>query len=861
MSESTRPQSEHPFRHFPAEGWPTLFAGVGMMLLLGLAIEPANGVVEPRTLSLVAALGYIFGFVLAKARLADIPAHLFSFLLGAAGVLVAVEPRMTWQSVRTLEFAGLFSRQSERADAIWQAFTGGARLPDDIARLSIMLTLYLVGYSSAWMLFRRGWFFWSVCLPAAIFLTSLAMDRDQPTWPALGFLVLAIVQGARFTSYTRTGRWKRAGIQTPRGIGRWSTIGGVALAVVTLVAALGQPLAIPDNAETWAVARSQSLLDTLANQADRLPTRDQASVPDGNYGEFADEFRVGEGVPTGDTEIALLRSAGPRYLAARKFDVYDGTGWSSGFSEAGNEAMAADVQAPPRVAFPADQRMNLPDYVRDNRSSSLGVITLYGPMRSGPLLTIETHYSASVPTAIRVGWVAVDEEFVIEQVSISDVPVDLRSLIGIVSLANMRPVDGNLSVLAPADPSLSSAILSEQESLLRQYPVETEIRFDPQLGVIVSASGRLPVYEDVEAVFLPNDAEALQTYAVEGLLPSMSQAEILSANGTYPRFVTDRYLGLPETVTPRTRELAQQVVVAAGATTPGEMALAIQNFLRTEYDYLLESSLAPRGQDIVDYFLFERKVGRCDHFATSMIVMLRSLDVPARLVTGLAPVQFDDSSSGFVYRARDAHAWVEVYLPGLGWVQFEPTPSESPLNYDQPGQNQGLAEQIEPTPTPTLLPEEPIDEPVVEATPAPLAPVQEQPPDSSMLDRGTTLPGILLVAVLGAVGLGLMGVAAWRWPLRGLGPGASYFLRFQRLARFLGVRPEPTLTPGEYAFRYAERRPRYADAAYTIADAYSGEQYGPPGETESRGLLGRDGWLAVRRSITSWRPWHRERMQ
>ena len=95
------------------------------------------------------------------------------------------------------------------------------------------------------------------------------------------------------------------------------------------------------------------------------------------------------------------------------------------------------------------------------------------------------------------------------------------------------------------------------------------------------------------------------------------------------------------------------------------MAKAIESHLRTNYQYLLESSLAPDGQDIVDYFLFDRKVGRCDHYASSMVVMLRSLGVPARIVTGLAPTNFDDASEGIsiVLRMRGR---VEVYFPTLG---------------------------------------------------------------------------------------------------------------------------------------------------------------------------------------------------
>ncbi|MEZ4506160.1 MAG: transglutaminase-like domain-containing protein [Thermomicrobiales bacterium] len=82
-------------------------------------------------------------------------------------------------------------------------------------------------------------------------------------------------------------------------------------------------------------------------------------------------------------------------------------------------------------------------------------------------------------------------------------------------------------------------------------------------------------------------------------------------------------------MTEQTADLANQIVNQAGATTPYEQAIAIQNYLRSNFTYQLDAGGAPDGRDIVDYFLFESKVGRCDHFASSMAVMLRTLGVPA----------------------------------------------------------------------------------------------------------------------------------------------------------------------------------------------------------------------------------------
>jgi hypothetical protein len=76
-------------------------------------------------------------------------------------------------------------------------------------------------------------------------------------------------------------------------------------------------------------------------------------------------------------------------------------------------------------------------------------------------------------------------------------------------------------------------------------------------------------------------------------------------------------------------------------------------------------------------FLFERKHGHCEYFASSMAVMLRSLDIPSRMVTGFRGGEYNDLTGQYVVRASDAHSWVEAYFPGSGWISFDPTPAGS----------------------------------------------------------------------------------------------------------------------------------------------------------------------------------------
>src|SRR5207244_13258611 len=124
--------------------------------------------------------------------------------------------------------------------------------------------------------------------------------------------------------------------------------------------------------------------------------------------------------------------------------------------------------------------------------------------------------------------------------------------------------------------------------------------------------------------------------------------------------------------------------ITAGAPTTYDAIRALERWLATHTTYTLDIPPLPRGADAVDQFLFVDHKGFCVQIATSMTVMLRSLGVPARLGTGFAPGDESLLGGEFTVRGQDAHAWVEVWFPGLGWQAFDPT-ADVPLSGDYDG--------------------------------------------------------------------------------------------------------------------------------------------------------------------------------
>jgi hypothetical protein len=159
-------------------------------------------------------------------------------------------------------------------------------------------------------------------------------------------------------------------------------------------------------------------------------------------------------------------------------------------------------------------------------------------------------------------------------------------------------------------------------------------------------------------------------YEVQSWVPARAVPAAGATAEAFPQEFVERYLGLPD-IDPRIPDLAAQL--AGGRREPFDKAEAIETYLSTEFGYTLDLPLQ-RRPDPLAYFLFERREGHCEYFASAMVVMLRTLGIPARMAAGFAGGVFNPISGLQIVRSSDAHTWVEAYLPRYGWVSFDPTP-------------------------------------------------------------------------------------------------------------------------------------------------------------------------------------------
>jgi len=307
-------------------------------------------------------------------------------------------------------------------------------------------------------------------------------------------------------------------------------------------------------------------------------------------------------------------------------------------------------------------------------------------------------------------------------------------------------------------------------------------------------------------------------YRVDSTVSNASVSRLQAAPTNYAPWL-QTYLALPadlpRRVTGKAREITQ------GMDNPYDKANSIEQYLRTiTVDTKIQA--APPKRDSVDYFLFTSQRGYFDYHASAMVVLLRSVGVPARLAVGytLRPQDRIPDTNVYVLSEANAFAWPEVYFPTLGWVEFNPTPSEPRVNrsgQDDTSFSDGSGEEfIDESALPSDLPVN--TEPAAEAV------------NALEIDEGSPIVGrIVFSIIIGLMALTLAVFIAfnytWSRGLAGQPFAVQVWEKTLRLARWSRVRPTPQETPRDIVARLRKELPDVKDLDY-MGDAYVRARYG-----------------------------------
>ncbi len=214
---------------------------------------------------------------------------------------------------------------------------------------------------------------------------------------------------------------------------------------------------------------------------------------------------------------------------------------------------------------------------------------------------------------------------------------------------------------------------SDSESVVQEVRAETDIGVMPALWKPTDVAGTQTQNVQVTPAesFAPTQPlSAGDTYTVYSERPTPSEEALVTADNEDVS-IDEEYTSLPDDTPDRVGEATEEILNDTDAEGPYEKAEVIESWLMENRGYSLDVE-SPDG-DVTDEFLFEMEEGYCVYFATSMATMLRTQDIPTRYVVGYSEGQ-RVSEDEWVLRGTNAHAWVEVYIEGEGWVTFDPTP-------------------------------------------------------------------------------------------------------------------------------------------------------------------------------------------
>jgi hypothetical protein len=404
----------------------------------------------------------------------------------------------------------------------------------------------------------------------------------------------------------------------------------------------------------------------------------------------------------------------------------------------------------------------------------------------------------------------------------------------------LDPAEGGMAVLG---------YTSRQQIQVTIWPLVPALHtlYTPSMPVWVSRTSRAYMVRtgqgvvDVTMITARGVIAGGESYSVRSLVDVPSIAELQKAGRNLPNWVQTRDLALPDTITARTRALARSVT--RQASTPYEQAQSITEWLRQNMRYNRTIEAPPPDVDPVDWFLFDSKTGFCNYYASAEVILLRSLGIPARLAVGYA--QGEIASDGdLVIRGTDAHAWPEVYFPGIGWVEFEPTASQPELirpAMTLPTGDLGYLREGPHQPTPPSSPASTETGKASSGASRPAAGLPWVPLLLGILAAAALVAGgwawvrldpalwahgaRLVSRGLGRLGLGLSGHAAAGSLPAATPVGEVYSVWSQWLPR-LGLPLLESQTPYERAAAFGAAIPSLSEAGWAIAGAYAAERYG-----------------------------------
>ncbi len=665
------------------EGWLTVGLLALLLFSVTLSIQQAQWSDGLSILAPITIIGLATGIVMAKVR--GVPRFLLDLLgleIGFITVLLAVASVMHDPALSTVQgkVQDLIGRTAN-----WVHVAIRQDVSDDLVVfvLSLAVVTWVLAYSSAYFVFRSRQLWWALVPNGVALLINLSYSPANLNAYIVVFMLSALLLMIRFNLLMKEERWQRERVNySPTLI--WTFLwAGSAVSVVLAFAMWYVPASAANSTLNGMWERVNQPWVDFQNTMSKLWSTVPGNQNISGYASFNSKFTMGGSLNLSDAVALKVKSGERLYWRARAWDQYDGTSWSDTAADTFSNKDLSSF-----LSLDANQQLMSEDDSRHEVSYTMQMVS----PKPDYLFTPPRPVKLSVPSRLELSWRKLDETYNINSfyastnpTDIHTVPLEMRPLIGTLHEAqtelqqspstSSRAEDMGTRLYATSKGADIQGQLSELDK--RGIQARIDVSPGPNYVINVRARGEVPVYDDITTIHTADKNQQEPEYTGTSMVSNATDEQLRVASTGYENWVKARYLKLPVTVSRPLRDLALQIVQDAGATNPLDEARALEKYLRENYQYSTDLPNPPIGRDRLDWFLFDIKKGYCEYYGGSMVIMLRTLGVPTRLAGGYAPGTYDSASQSYVVKESSAHAWPEVYFPGYGWIQFEPTPSQA----------------------------------------------------------------------------------------------------------------------------------------------------------------------------------------
>ena len=814
-----------------------------VLLVACSSVEAANWV-ESVPLPIVGSMGVIFAYAIFRWS-ESLRAHLWVLPLG---VLIAYSGGIYLCDADQL--IPRFEEANSRLIEWWRDVTGEDVTTDTLPLSMILIGVtWVVSYITSWFLFKFL-AVWSSLVPlgSGTLINLTYLPKEYYIY-FFAFLFVGLLLLVQVTSMKRKSRYTDLGVTYPQS-SHWFNlthgviVSGIAILVMTMIPVSNTP---PTPLKI-AISPMNNSLESIRGELHRI----FAVVPGHHLASmrfFGSVLPLIRPVPVGNDPIFSSDSDHRLYWPATKYDQYTSTAWKFEQTEMRPIFEAEDIEGEEDITVGASSifykiqmLVGSPYLLVSGNPYSLP----YGAEKLVPLspvfdvdLSFSTANTSYIPRDIR-DWIESLKESLANGKTLSS--YDVPSTLQIVRVTKLSKDGKRLS--------------QDVEAKSYTYQGDLAEALNSEGSLVALSIIRAPDKKSVIAYKPKQTLKINNTYEVAAFFDFPSESAMRNSSRNYPPKIKDRYLQLPATLPDRVRAITRSLTNnSLGAY---DKAVEVETYLRN-LKYTPVSKPLSHNVDVVDHFLFESQEGYGDYFASAMAVMLRTIDIPTRLVLGFGP-GIAEENGGFLIRDKDSHAWPEVYFTNIGWVPFEPTPIYERRTRGMPSSFYdisyfGLGGENPEDMEPDMGLEGMQDSPEMERNDlgGPL-PGGEGPRPPALRHFGTPLGMGGLSFGLCLIVISILMMVIWKKQYGDVDSAVNAFEKMKHLSNFLGIASPLSQTPFEFSNKLTLMLPPVEEDINIITDSFIAEFYGNKSPSAIETIRVQTAWNKVRRVLISQNP-------